>query len=59
MNKITYISYKIQSNLDHYLFLTSMHSNSPSTHFPYFKGFPIGSAGKDLPAMQETQEMRV
>ena len=59
MNKITYISYKIQSNLDHYLLLASMHSNSTSTHFPYFKGFPIGSAGKDLPAMQETQEMRV
>ena len=43
MNKITYISYKIQSNLDHYLLLSSMHSNSTSTHFPYFKGLPNGS----------------
>ena len=59
MNKITYISYKIQSNLDHYLLLSSMHSNSISTYFPYFKSFPNGSAGKDLPAMQETQEMWV
>ena len=59
MNTITYISYKIQSNLDHYLLLLSMHSNTTSTHAPYFKGFPTGLAGKDLPAMQETQEMQV
>ena len=57
MNKITYISYKIQSNLYHYLLLSSMHRNSISTHFPYFKSFPNSSAGKDLPAMQETQEI--